>query len=134
MLRRINFSWQPANIAKEAKIMAGFDRLGPELWELVNPRLPENRITFIVWIILIVLAFAMRKEFGGFFRTFFKIIWVGIILMVLNAISPYLMWGFIAIGVLAFFFGNKLDYVKYIILGIVVVGAIALAFRNAFLV
>lgn len=112
--------------------MAGFDRLGPDLWELVNPQLPENRTSFIMWIILLVLAFVMRKEFGGFFKAFFKIIWVGIILMVLNAISPYLMWGVIAIGVLAMLLGNKLDYVKYIILGIVCVGAIALAFYNAF--
>lgn len=114
--------------------MSDLGRLGKELWGFVNPADPANTGTFFVWIIVLILAFAMRKESGGFFKAFFKLIWVIIILLVLKTISPVLMWGAIGIGVLAVLLGNKLDYVKYVILGIVVIGAIALAFRNVFLV
>ncbi len=116
--------------------MSGWERLqrlGRELWWIFKPQDELSRQTLIAFVIFFLAVFLTRKEFGGFFKAFFKLLWVLIVLMIANSISPWLMWGIIAMTIVIFLLGKHARIIKIGMIGIAIVGAIVFAFYNVFI-
>ena len=117
--------------------MTGLERLrnlSVELWEIFKPTDPASFWQLVVLATLIVLAFVTRKVQGGFFKAILRIFGTIILLLILNAISPYLMWGMIGFAAIWFICDQIHIPLKAILIGVAIVGAVALAFYNVFLV
>lgn len=87
------------------------------------------------WILLggfFLLCILSRKTFGGFFKAFLALLGLLMFLVLLYAIHPILMWGFLIMGVVAILAGNYWRQIKKMILLLAVGFAIFMAIKNNF--
>ena len=116
--------------------MTGWARLGKLFKELAwfyEPDSGQDVVQLIIPIVFLLVAFVARKEFGGFWKAVGKMLWAALVLIILNAISPWLMGAVVAIGLICVLIPKSGHYIKWIALGVAVAGAVVLAFYNVFL-
>ena len=109
-------------------------RLGRELKWIFEPTDVTSWVSLVVLVVMVVVAIIMRKEWGGFFRGFFRLLWQLILLGVLYAIHPLVMVGVIVLAVIGILCGMKgLPFMR-VLIGIAVVAGVALAIYSTFMV
>lgn len=109
-------------------------RLGRELKWIFEPTDVTSWVSLVVLVVMVVVAIIMRKEWGGFFRGFFRLLWQLILLGLLYAIHPLVMVGVLVLAVIGIFCGKKGIPFTRVLIGIAIVGAVALAFYSTFMV
>ena len=109
-------------------------RLGRDLWDIFKPTDGTSLLALVVLVLMVIVAIIMRKEWGGFFRGFFRMLWQLILLGLLYAIHPLVMVGVLVLAVIGIFCGKKGIPFTRVLIGIAIVGAVALAFYSTFMV
>ncbi|MBO5141856.1 MAG: hypothetical protein J6C46_02445 [Clostridia bacterium] len=101
--------------------------MAKDLWWVIKPTNATNALGMLATIVFFVVVFITRKHFGGFGKAFFAHLWALIVLIILNAISPWLMYGAVALGLLVAVFPKSTKLVKGLIIFGVIAGAVLLA-------
>jgi len=115
--------------------MTGWERfgeLGKELWLIFKPTDPQSVWQLVILIAIILGAFLLRK-YGGFWKNLMRIFGTIVLLMILNVISPYLMWGILGLSLIWLICETVHVPIKGIIICIVAIAVFIIAFYNAFL-